>query len=81
MNKYQLIFSTVGLFLDFIGVLMLIIFPNMTKGAITPADEEYSLGKRFPSFVAKYWLNIAIILIIIGFLFQLIGNFIVILSY
>jgi hypothetical protein len=46
-----MIFSTVGLFLDFIGVLVLLIFPILTKGAITAVDEMYLLEKRFPFII------------------------------
>ncbi len=79
MNKCQLLFSTFGLFLDFIGVLLFIIIPPMTKGATTEADEEFLLEPRFGKLIANCWSFIALVLIIIGFLAQIVGNIIALL--
>jgi hypothetical protein len=80
MNKCQLMFSTFGLFLDLLGVLLLIIIPTMAKGAITEADEKFVIERRLGTLIADRWFQMAIMLIIMGFVAQIVGNIVVILN-
>jgi hypothetical protein len=77
VNRCQLILSTIGLFLDLIGVLVLILISKSTKGAVTETDENFLIERRFGPLVANSWFTVSIILIIIGFFTQLSGNIIV----
>lgn len=76
MNICQLLFSTFGLFLDLIGVLLLIIIPTMAKGTTTEADEKFVIEQRLGILIANSWFQMAIMLIIIGFAAQIVGNII-----
>jgi hypothetical protein len=78
MNKSQLLCSTFGLFMDLVGVLFLIIIPTMAKGAITEADEKFVIERHLGTLIANSWFKMAIMLIIIGFVAQIVGNIVAI---
>jgi len=58
--------NTIGLILDFIGVVILLYVSAKTKGATTKADEDYIISPCF--HIVGY------VLLAIGFLLQILGN-------
>lgn len=79
MNLCQLLFSTFGLVLDLIGVLLLIYHQLSTTGAGTQCDQNHIMERQHPNIsinIIRSWTAIGLVFIIIGFLAQIVGNII-----
>ena len=58
--------TSFGLFLDFVGVIFLLVYATKTVGATTPADQDY--------VASPWWWKLGYSLIAIGFLAQFIAS-------
>jgi hypothetical protein len=62
----QKLLNSFGLILDFIGVVLLLIYSRKTTGAITQADCDY--------VASPWWAYSGYFLLALGFLFQILSN-------
>jgi hypothetical protein len=62
----QKLLNSFGLILDFIGVVLLLIYGKKTTGAITQADRDY--------VASAWWAYRGYFLLAFGFLFQILSN-------
>jgi hypothetical protein len=62
----QKLLNSFGLILDFIGVVILLIYAKKTTGAITQADRDY--------VASPWWAYSGYFLLAFGFLFQILSN-------
>ena len=58
--------TSIGLFLDFVGVIFLLVYATKTIGATTPADQDH--------VASPWWWKLGYGLIAAGFLAQFVAS-------